>query len=121
MTFHHPIINNGTNHPADEMKIYPQLEPLICHKIDLILSGHEHIVSHLTDKQSQDCGWEQVISGTGGMSLYGLKTKLPSDYQVFFTESAYGFAFFEAGPRELKLSFIRADGSSPYQHVWKKP
>ncbi|MFO1519522.1 MAG: metallophosphoesterase [bacterium] len=120
LAFHHPILNNGTEHPSDEKKMWPALKPIVCKKIDLILSGHEHIFSHLREEKNE-CQYDQVIVGTGGKELYGIRPIAPAGIKPLFSESSFGVAFFEATPQELSLRFFRADGTEAYRYQWKKP
>lgn len=119
LVLHHPILNNGTKHPADEKKVYAGLKPLICGKIDFVLSGHEHIFSHLKDTKDA-CGWEQIILGTGGAKLFGISSHPPAQYKVFAAEDVHGLGYFIVDDDVLKFEFIRADGSVGYKTEWKK-
>jgi tartrate-resistant acid phosphatase type 5 len=116
VAFHHPIFNNGTTHPPDEKGIYPTLKPIICGKVDLLLSGHEHIFSHLRDP-ADGCGYDQLIVGTGGQTLY-----IPQQTSiVLHTEANFGLGFFEVSPTKLMLHFFRATGEEAYAYTWTKP
>ncbi len=118
VAFHHPIYTNSASHPPDEKDIYPLLKPLICGKVDLLLSGHDHLFSHLRNS-SENCGYDQVIIGTGGRHLYnnsgnsGLATLL-------YTESNFGFGLFSLNSSQMSLQFIRSDGQIGYSYQWQK-
>ncbi len=119
LAFHHPILNNGQEHPMDEKKLWPKLRPLVCGKIDLMLAGHEHIFSHLKNN-ADTCMPEQLVIGTGGKKLYGIEASTPKNIHVFYAESNYGLGFFEVFPKELRFKFVRENGEVPYQYGWKK-
>jgi acid phosphatase len=120
LAFHHPLLDNGEEHPADEKQLWPKLKKIVCNKIDLFLGGHEHIFSHLQET-IDGCPVEQVIIGTGGKELYGIKPIPPPGVKVFYSESRFGVGFFEISENRMKLTFYRADGTSSYHAVWKKP
>src|SRR4030095_8502578 len=115
VAFHHPIFDNGTAHPDDEKGIYPALRPLICGKVDLLLSGHEHIFSHLRDV-NDGCGYDQLIVGTGGRTLHSAGT----DPRVLYTEANFGVGHFEIKENELRFRFFRATGEEAYSFSWQK-
>ncbi|MBL7685675.1 MAG: metallophosphoesterase [Deltaproteobacteria bacterium] len=119
LAFHHPILNNGSHHPADQMKLWPKLAPIVCGKVDLLLSGHEHLFSHLRSPK-QSCGIDQVILGTGGRTLYEIKKEKIEGLETLHSESSFGLGFFEVDSHEMKLSFIRQDGKRSYSYSWKK-
>src|SRR5262249_25615934 len=116
VAFHHPIFDNGTSHPPDEKGIYPALKPIICGKVDLLLSGHEHIFSHLRDS-ADGCGYDQLIVGTGGKNLY-TPQQTPI---VLHTEANFGLGFFEVSATKLTFHFFRATGQEAYTYTWTKP
>lgn len=120
LAFHHPLLNNGSEHPADEMHLWPKLKPIVCNQIDLFLSGHEHIFSHL-QADPEGCRVEQVIIGTGGKKLYGLKPTAPPETKVFHSEANFGVGYFEVDPKEITLHFYRTTGEEAYRYTWKKP
>lgn len=118
VAFHHPIYTNSASHPPDQKDIYPLLKPLICGKVDLLLSGHDHLFSHLRNS-AENCGYDQVIIGTGGRHLYnssgqgGLAT-------ILYTESQFGFGHFSLTSNQMALQFIRSDGQVGYSYQWQK-
>ena len=109
VAFHHPIFDNGTAHPDDEKGIYPALKPLICGRVDLLLSGHEHIFSHLRDP-NDGCGYDQLIVGTGGRVLHSMT----ADPRVLYTEATFGVGYFEATADDVTFRFFRATGEQAY-------
>jgi len=120
LAFHHPLLNNGTEHPSDEMKLWPKLKPIVCGKIDLFLPGHEHIFSHLQGSRD-GCAIEQVIIGTGGKELYSVRPIDPAGIKVLHSEAKFGLGYFEVTPNEMTLHFDHTDGTEAYRTTWKKP
>jgi acid phosphatase len=114
VAFHHPIFTNSL-HPPDEKGIYPALQPLICGKVQLLLSGHNHLFSHMKDNLDA-CGYDQLVIGTGGRNLYD---PTPAA-NVVFTEKNFGLGFFELSATEMSFHFIRADGTEAYVVTWQK-
>ncbi len=119
LAFHHPILNNGVEHPSDQMNLWPKLKPIVCGKIDLILSGHEHLFSHLQG-EVEGCKVEQVIVGTGGKRLYAPLANPPPAIQVLSTISQFGVGFFEVSAKEITLHFYLTTGQEAYSYTWKK-
>ncbi len=118
LAFHHPLLNNGTEHPSDEKKLWPHLRPIVCGKIDLFLAGHEHIFSHLKGKLDE-CPVEQMVIGTGGKELYKVG-KTPEGASVLYSESQYGLGFFTLSQKKMTLDFYHADGKKAYSEIFKK-
>ncbi|MFO1519812.1 MAG: metallophosphoesterase [bacterium] len=121
VAFHHPILDNGEGHSPDEKGNYPTLKPIVCGKVDLLLSGHEHNLQHLRDV-AEGCGHDQIIVGTGGQSLYDADlTPDVSSVDVLYAEKNFGLGFFEADATSLTFRFFRTDGQEGYSYTWKKP
>lgn len=78
-------------------------ELLAAHKVDLVLSGHDHIY------ERGDAGAiKYVISGGGGAALYKIGKLAPTARKA---ESAYHYIDFTVLPMELHLVAHRLDGS----------
>jgi acid phosphatase len=114
VAFHHPIFTNGP-HPPDEKEIYPALRPLICGKVQLLLSGHNHLFSHMKDNLDS-CGYDQLVIGTGGQTLYDPT----ASSNVVYSEKNFGLGFFEVTRTQLTVHFIRSDGTEAYTVSWQK-
>lgn len=119
LALHHPLLNNGTQHPSDQMDIYDDLRPIICGRIDAILAGHEHIFSHLQDTENE-CRQDHFVIGTGGRELYGILPEDKVEARVLYTEASLGLALVEAKATELRLRFIRSDAKETYKYLWKQ-
>lgn len=111
-----PLISNGS-HGNDALGIGKDLIPTICGKIDVIVSGHDHIFSHLTET-IDGCYIDQLILGTGGGS-----SQVPdfTDERVLFSDSPlYGFGWFQVVYDEIVFRMIDRQGTTPYETTWKK-
>lgn len=115
LALHIPIITNG-KHGDDDAGINDELVPVICGKVDLVLSGHDHNFSHLKGPW-KNCTIEQLIVGTGGMRL---RTADAKDPRVIATGSFFGFGWFSATASQLDFRMIAADGSEFYKTSWEK-
>lgn len=116
LAMHEPIISNGI-HGDNPAKINDALMPVICNKVDLVLSGHDHSFSHLKGSWS-GCIVDQMIVGNGGKSIRSVDTKDP---RVLSTGSFYGFGWYSGTPEKLTFRMIKTDGSIYYETTWKKP
>lgn len=115
LALHKPIISNG-QHGDDSADINDGLVPIICGKVDLALSGHDHNFSYL--KGSWDkCPIAQLVVGTGGKEVRAVNTKDP---RIISTGFFFGFGWFAATPETLKFRMIKTDGSVFYETTWKK-
>jgi len=114
LALHHPIYSNGP-HGDDSIGINSLLIPVICEKIDAVLSGHDHLFSHL-DEPDDGCNFPQFVVGTGGKDLYSPNP----DSRVLYSESSFGFAVLEVTANALRLEFRRADGSLAYAFAMQK-
>ncbi|MCE9624690.1 MAG: metallophosphoesterase [Deltaproteobacteria bacterium] len=108
LALHHPIYSNGT-HGDDSALINHLLLPVICQKVDAVLSGHDHLFSHL-DETADTCPFQQFVVGTGGKDLY----PAASDPRAVFSDSSFGFAALEIGETHLRLEFHHSDGALAY-------
>lgn len=113
LALHHPLYSNGTHGDTDALKT--ALIPIICNKIDIVLSGHDHLFSHLEDP-NDGCSFQNFVVGTGGKSLY------PSnpDPRILFAKSALGFATLGIGPSGILLQFHETNGNIPYSFFLEK-
>ncbi len=118
LAFHHPILNTGTHHPPDQMHMWPDLKPIVCGKIDLILAGHEHIFAQLRPEPNE-CKYDQIIVGTGGKELYGVTTP-NANTKKLAADASFGLGWFEVGPQKSTLKFFRVNGKNSYSYMWEK-
>lgn len=113
VAMHHPIYSNGLH--GDTASLQGTLLPVVCQNAQLVLSGHDHLFSHLDDA-NDGCSFHQVVAGGGGKSLYAT---VP-DARALFSESAYGFGVFKVSPTEIVINFYRSDGSLGYSYTLTK-
>lgn len=73
------------------------------HKIDLVLSGHDHVY-----ERGLGNGLPFVVTGGGGAPLYRLRARIPESRK---SEAVHHFVEVEASARTLQLTSIRVDGS----------
>lgn len=115
LALHKPIISNG-KHGDDSGDINDALVPIICGKIDLAISGHDHNFAYLKGPWGK-CPITQLVVGTGGKEVRPVKT---DDPRVIATGSFFGFGWLSASEKELQLRMIKTDGSLFYETTWKK-
>lgn len=101
LVVHDPIYSNGY-HGDDDAGINEDLIPIICNKIDLVLSGDEHSFSHLRSA-ADGCPIEQLIIGTAGA---GLRDVDFADPRVVFTKSSHGFGWLKITKEKIFFRFI---------------
>jgi acid phosphatase len=115
LALHIPIISNG-KHGDNDSKINDALVPIICGKIDVVLSGHDHNFAHLKGPWGT-CKIDQLIVGTGGRTLYKADK---TDSRVFSSGSYFGFGWMQASADILEFQMITDDGAPIYIKQWKK-
>lgn len=116
LAMHHPIYSNGS-HGDDTEGNNQDLIPIICNRIDLVLSGHDHDFAYL--RSSEDgCPIEQLVIGTGGAGLREVDTEDP---RVVSTGSLHGFGWLQATSSQLTFRMIQTDGAVFYSTFWSKP
>lgn len=73
------------------------------HKIDLVISGHDHIY-----ERGEEKGLKYLVSGGGGAPLYRVRAPLPSTRHV---EPTYHFILADVTPTHMGFSAKRPDGT----------
>jgi tartrate-resistant acid phosphatase type 5 len=111
---HFPFYSNG-KHGDNSGNIATLVAPLVCGKIDLVLSGHDHDKEHLLG-QTGSCKFQQLIVGTGGKSLY----EVHPDKRTLFSASSYGFAWFSVEANKMKFEIMDTTGKVEYSYTMKK-
>jgi predicted phosphodiesterase len=79
------------------------VDVLRAHKIDLILSGHDHIY-----ERGDAAGLKYVVSGGGGAPLYEVGKKLPTTKKA---ESTFHFVETKVDGDKLAMTVRRSDGT----------
>ena len=110
---HYPIITNKTDKNDDSF-----MEEAICNKVDLVLSGHNHLFSFLRGFK-EECWLEQIIVGTGGAELYGQYADRDGG-RLVTTASVHGFGWFQISQEKVFFQMITSDGSLVYAITWQK-
>jgi hypothetical protein len=112
-----PIISNGL-HGDDEPKAFGETLPRLCNEIDLILSGQDHLFSHLKGT-AYGCPVEQLVIGTGGNSPF---TELnENDPRLLATGAFNGFGWFQVSSEKIAFRMIRVGNNDPYYETsWQK-
>jgi len=106
LAMHHPIYSNGNEH-GDTTAMDSTLIPVICNRVDVVLSGHDHLYSHLDDP-NDGCRFQQWVVGTGGKSLY---TAHADPRAIFSEDSSFGFASIKVQTDGVLISFHHTDQS----------
>lgn len=121
---HHPYISNGRHGNAGEYDGKHSnstrsgtgnkkfTEEVICGKVDLFLSGHDH------DKQwlATTCKGTQFAVSGAGASTRSLKGKNPT----LFQNNKLGFLYISIDGNKLSAEFIDVDGNIEFKHIIQK-
>ena len=92
---------HGKNARLHDAGIIPLLG---AHKVDLVLSGHDHIY-----ERGFSDGLAYVVSGGGGAPVYKVKSVLPPAKKV---ESVHHFVEVKVNAVSMQLAAVRADGTT---------
>lgn len=110
LAMHHPIYSNGSHGDGDE-DYREALVAIICDRIDLVLSGHDHNFGHLRSAED-GCPIEQLVVGTGGASVRDID---PNDPRALASASMYGFGWLEVTENRILFRMIDVTGSVFYE------
>jgi hypothetical protein len=101
---HHGPWSVGPHGPNARLNAAGVPRLLAAHKIDLLLSGHDHIY------ERGDAGtMKYIVSGGGGAPLYDIEGTDPTERRA---ESTYHFVAVTVSPDAIRAVATRADGSS---------
>ncbi len=105
---HHPRRSHGA-HGSAHPELAQWMDRLLCHRVDLLVAGHEH------DKQLLEphCGVHQVISGAAAKLRAVAKGK-----GSLFALSSLGFAYFVAHQDTLRVSFHNVSGRQEFARTY---
>ena len=88
------------------------LEEVVCGKVDLYLSGHDHSRQWL----NESCmGTELAVSGAGAKA-----TKLDGSNPALFQSLELGFLYVVVEGKTLTAEFIDESGAVEFTHTMKK-
>lgn len=107
---HHPLDSSsghGFSHTGGLRGLF--LEPYLCNRADLWLSGHVHYLEHLAPK---DCRLEMFIAGGGGGELYPDIEKTEASK---FVQAINGFLELDLDAKRMKATFIGVQGQVLYE------
>ncbi|XP_029440943.1 tartrate-resistant acid phosphatase type 5 isoform X2 [Rhinatrema bivittatum] len=112
---HYPVWSVAEHGPTH--CLVKHLLPLLKkYRATAYLCGHDHNLQYLQD----ETGIGYVLSGAGNFMEHSLKhrKKVPEGYLRFYyadLASRGGFAYLEATPKELSVTYIQAGGKSLFQ------
>lgn len=120
---HHPYRSNGLHGNAglyDGVPIPPSSgkgvrdfdDAVICGKVDLLLSGHDHSRQWLTETCR---GTELVVSGTGAEG-----TELPGHEPTHYQSIGLGFVYVVVDGGRLVAEFVDDEARTEYTHTLTK-
>ncbi len=101
---HHGLWSSGPH--GNNTRMHDGAIPAILknHKVDLVLSGHDHLY-----ERGMGDGIAYVVSGGGGAPLYKIKHRVPESRKA---ESVRHFVQVDVTRDAMKLVAIRPDGST---------
>jgi tartrate-resistant acid phosphatase type 5 len=105
---HHPIYSHG-QHEDNNSKI-DQLLPVLRHRADIYLAGHDHDMQHLRPEGRLHF----FVAGSGGK----LRPIEPGPRSLF-AKSAHGFAVLEVDSGTLQVAFVNVTGQELYRYEIK--
>ncbi len=121
---HHPYKSNGphgnagnydgtTAAPLAGAGVKSFLETIVCGKVDVYFSGHDHSQQWL----NESCmGTELAVSGAGSLT-----TQLGGTNPSLFESVALGFLYIVIDGKTLTAEFIDENGAVEFTHTIKKP
>ncbi|MFO0671410.1 MAG: metallophosphoesterase [Polyangiaceae bacterium] len=127
---HHPYLSNGTHGnagcydalvgqcilsipPANGSGVKSFLDDVMCGKVDVYLSGHDHSRQWMKDTCQ---GTELIVSG-GGAST----TELPGKNDTHFAKAEIGFLYVTIDGKTLTAEFINGQGNVDFSRTLTKP
>lgn len=108
---HHPRLSDS-HHGDAEVNLGAWLDRILCHRVDLLISGHDHALEVLAPR----CGVHQVVTGAGGADLYDIH---PTANGRFLAHS-FGFVAMDAVGAILHASFRDQTGQELCQLDWER-
>lgn len=110
--FHHPLFSSGAHGPNPAMRSLWKI--LGDGGVDLVLNGHEHHYERFLPMNSAGVvdsvnGIEQIIVGTGGGGLTGLRSRVPRE-SARRIQGHWGVLLATLGADEYRTAFLDVDG-----------
>jgi acid phosphatase type 7 len=103
VVLHHGVWSSGPHGNNPRIAAGGMVDVFRAHKIDLILSGHDHIY-----ERGDAAGLKYIVSGGGGAPLYEIGKKLPTTKKA---ESTFHFIETKIDGDKLAMTVRRSDGS----------
>src|SRR5690606_20769826 len=124
---HHPYLSNGPHGNAGDYdaKFGVSIPPIngkgvksffdevVCGKVDLYLSGHDHSRQWLNESCK---GTELAVSGAGAKA-----TELPGKNATLFQSLELGFLYIVIDGKKLTAEFVDENGNVEFTHTMQKP
>lgn len=110
--FHRPLYSSGAHGPSPGM--YPIWRILADAGVDLVLAGHEHHYERFLPINAAGAvdsvnGMEQIIVGTGGGGLTGIRSRVQTGSSVQI-QGHWGILIAALGTDEYRTSFVDVSG-----------
>jgi hypothetical protein len=110
--FHRPLFSSGFYGPTREMQTVGRI--LYAGGVDLVLSGHEHHYERFLPQTPSSVadsakGLTQIIAGTGGGDLRGVRRRLAPN-SVVQIHGHFGVLKLTLGAGEYRHAFLDTDG-----------
>jgi hypothetical protein len=110
--FHHPLISSGAHGASPRVRALWQV--LSAGGVDLVLNGHEHHYERFLPQTPMGVvdtarGITQIIVGTGGAPLTGIRSRLAPNSAVQI-QGHWGVVILTLGTSEYRSSFLDVDG-----------
>lgn len=124
---HHPYLSNGPHGnagnydakfgisipPINGKGVKSFFDDVICGKVDLYLSGHDHSRQWLNESCK---GTELAVSGAGAKA-----TELPGNNATLFQSLELGFLYIVIEGKKLTAEFVDENGNVEFTHTILKP
>jgi acid phosphatase type 7 len=110
--FHHPLFSSGAHGPNSKMRnLWKTLSE---GGVDLVLNGHEHHYERFLPMNAAGVvdslnGMEQIIVGTGGGGLTGIRSRIPPE-SARRIQGHWGVLIATLGTDEYRTSFLDVNG-----------
>lgn len=121
---HHPYLSNGphgnagaydgqTKAPANGEPVKKFFDEVVCGKVDLYLSGHDHSRQWMNESCK---GTELAVSGAGAK-----QTGFLGKNATLFQSMELGFLYLIVEPKRITAEFVDENGKVEFVHEIKKP
>jgi len=112
--WHHPRFSSGPH--GNSSKPFPLLKLLYDAGAELVINGHDHVYERFGRARPDgtpdaESGIQQIIVGTGGAGLYGLRSRTAPNSEVR-SSSTYGVLCLRLEPGSYGWRFLPVAGGS---------